>query len=62
MRDTLLSALNLAHYLFNIMLDYSNGVWPRDMMQMMIYFDFGMLLHDIDSDDDAHDLICVIMI
>jgi hypothetical protein len=35
MRDTLLSAL---HDLFNIMPNYSNGVWPQEMMQMMIYF------------------------
>jgi hypothetical protein len=36
MRDTLLSALSPSHDLFNIMPDYSDGVWPREMMQMMI--------------------------
>jgi hypothetical protein len=36
--------------LFNIMHDYSNGVWLREMMQLM-------LSDDIDSDDGAHDLI-----
>jgi hypothetical protein len=32
MQDTMLSALSLAHDLFIIMPDYSNGVWPREMM------------------------------
>jgi hypothetical protein len=59
MRDTLLSALGPAHDLFNIMLDYSDGVWPREMMQTMIYFDAMMLSNDIDSDDDACDLIVI---
>jgi hypothetical protein len=35
--------------LFNIMLDYSDGVWPREMMQLM-------LSDDTDSDDGARDL------
>ena len=45
--------------LFNIMPDYSNGVWLREMMQLMIFF--WMLLDDTDNGDVAHDLICVIM-
>jgi hypothetical protein len=61
MRDTLLSALSPAHDLFNIMPDYSDGVWPQEMMQTMIYFDARMLPDDTDSDDDARDLICMIM-
>jgi hypothetical protein len=61
MRDTLLSVLSLAHDLFNIMPDYSDGVWPREIMQMMMYVDVKMLSDDIDSDDDARDLIYVIM-
>jgi hypothetical protein len=36
--------------LFNIMPDYPDGVWLREMMQLM-------LSNDIDSDDGAHDLI-----
>jgi hypothetical protein len=36
--------------LFNIMSDYSDGVWFREMMQLM-------LSDDIDSDDGVHDLI-----
>jgi hypothetical protein len=36
--------------LFNIMLDYSDGVWFREMMQLM-------LSDDTDSDDGARDLI-----
>jgi hypothetical protein len=36
--------------LFNIMLDYSDGVWLQEMMQLM-------LSDDIDSDDGSHDLI-----
>jgi hypothetical protein len=36
--------------LFNIMSDYSNGVWSREMMQLK-------LLDDTDSDDGIHDLI-----
>jgi hypothetical protein len=32
MRDTLLSALSLVHDLFNIMPDYSDVVWPRELM------------------------------
>jgi len=61
MRDTLLSALSPTHDLFIIMPDYSDGVWPREMMQTMIYFDARMLQDDTDNDDDACDLICVIM-
>jgi hypothetical protein len=38
MRDTLLSALSSTHDLFNIMPDYSDGLWPREMMQLMTYF------------------------
>jgi hypothetical protein len=36
--------------LFNIMHDYSDGVWLRDMMQLM-------LSNDTNSNDDARDLI-----
>jgi hypothetical protein len=36
--------------LFSIMHDYSDGVWLREMMQLM-------LLNDNDSDDGARDLI-----
>jgi hypothetical protein len=36
--------------LFNIMSDYSDGVWFREMMQLM-------LSDDIDNDDDVCDLI-----
>jgi hypothetical protein len=61
MLDTILSALSPTHDLFNIMPNYSDGVWPREMMQTMIYFDDGMLSDDTNSDDDARDLICVIM-
>jgi hypothetical protein len=35
--------------LFNIMSDYSNGVWFQEMMQLM-------LSDDIDSDDGVRDL------
>jgi hypothetical protein len=35
--------------LFNFMHDYSDGVWHREMMQLM-------LSDDNDSDDGAHDL------
>jgi hypothetical protein len=56
-----LIALSSTHDLFNIILDYSDGVWPREMMQMMMHVDAMMLSDDTDSDDDAHDLICVIM-
>jgi hypothetical protein len=42
--------------------DYSDGVWPRDMMHMMMYDDEMMLSYDTNSDDDARDLIYVIMI
>jgi hypothetical protein len=40
--------------LFNIMPDYSDGVWLREMMQLM-------LSDDTDSDDVARELIYVIM-
>jgi hypothetical protein len=36
--------------LFSVMLDYSDGVWLREMMQLM-------LSNDIDSDDVARELI-----
>ena len=36
--------------LFNIMSDYSDGVWFREMIMLM-------LSDDIDSDDGVHDLI-----
>jgi hypothetical protein len=36
--------------LFSIMSDYSDGVWFREMMQLM-------LSYDIDSDDGTRDLI-----
>jgi hypothetical protein len=36
--------------LFNIMPNYSDGLWLRDMMQLM-------LLDDTDSDDGSRDLI-----
>jgi hypothetical protein len=40
--------------LFNIMLDYLDGVWLREMMQLM-------LSDDTDSDDVARELIYMIM-
>jgi hypothetical protein len=40
--------------LFSIMLDYSDGVWLREMMQLV-------LSDDVDSDDNARELIYVIM-
>jgi hypothetical protein len=40
--------------LFNIMPDYSDGVWIREMMQLM-------LSDDTDSDDVSRELIYVIM-
>jgi hypothetical protein len=40
--------------LFNIMLDYSDGVWLREMMHLM-------LSYDTDSGDVACELIYVIM-
>jgi hypothetical protein len=39
--------------LFNIMPDYSEGVWPQEMMQLMIS-------DDSDSGDVSHELIYVI--
>jgi hypothetical protein len=61
MWDTFLSVLSPTHDLFNIIPDFSYGVWPREMMYMMIYFYSRMLLDDTYSDDDAGDLIYVIM-
>jgi hypothetical protein len=40
--------------LFSIMLDYSKGVWLREMMQLV-------LSDDVDSDDVAHELIYMII-
>jgi hypothetical protein len=40
--------------LFSIMPDYSDGVWPREMMQLM-------LSDDTDSGDVPCELIYVIM-
>jgi hypothetical protein len=40
--------------LFNIMHDYSDGVWLREMMQLR-------LSDDIDSDDGAHEIVCMAM-
>ena len=40
--------------LFSMMYDYSDGVWLREMMQLM-------LSDDTDSDDVARELIYVIM-
>jgi hypothetical protein len=40
--------------LFIIMLDYSDGVWIREMMQ-------SMLSDDTNSDDVAHEFIYMIM-
>jgi hypothetical protein len=48
-RMALVSLLGVSD-LFNIMSDYSDGVWFREMMQLM-------LSDDTDSDDGAHDLI-----
>jgi hypothetical protein len=38
--------------LFSIMLDYSNQVWLREMMQLM-------LSYAIDNDEGAHDIIMI---
>jgi hypothetical protein len=46
-RMVLVSLLGVTD-LFNIMSNYSDGVWFREMMQ---------LIDDIDSDDGARDLI-----
>ena len=40
--------------LFSIMPDYSDGVWLREMMQLM-------LSDDTDSDDGDHEIACVAM-
>jgi len=61
MRDTLMTTLSLAHDLFNIMPNYLDAVWPWEMMQTMMYVDAKMLSNDIDSDDDACELIYMIM-
>ena len=50
MRDTLLSALSSTNDLFSIIPNYSDGVWPREMM----------LSNDTDSGDVARKLIYVI--
>jgi hypothetical protein len=34
--------MSLAHDLFNIMPNYSNAVWPQEMMQKMMYVDSRM--------------------
>jgi hypothetical protein len=52
--------LSSKHDIYNIMLDYSDGVWPREMMKTMMYIDAKMLSDDIDSDDDALSFIYVI--
>jgi hypothetical protein len=49
-RRMVLVSLCGVNKLFNIMLDYSDGVWLLEMMQLM-------LSDDTDSDDGAHDLI-----
>jgi hypothetical protein len=48
-RMVLVSLLGVSD-LFNIMSDYSDGVWFREMMQLI-------LSDDTDSDDGARDLI-----
>jgi hypothetical protein len=48
-RMTFVSLLKVSD-LFNIMYDYSDGVWFREMMQLMLSI-------DTDSDDGVHDLI-----
>jgi hypothetical protein len=45
----ILVSLSRVSDLFNIMLDYSDGVWLREMMQLM-------LSDDSDSDDGTRDL------
>jgi hypothetical protein len=47
MRMVLVSLCGVSN-LFNIMLDYSDGVWLREMMQLML---------SDDSDDGTRDLI-----
>jgi hypothetical protein len=47
-RMVLVSLCGLSE-LFNIMPDYSDGVWLQEMMQLM-------LSDDTDRDDGAHDL------
>jgi len=48
-RRMILVSLYGVSNLFNIMPDYLDGVWLREMMQLM-------LSDDTDSDDGAHDL------
>jgi hypothetical protein len=48
-RMALVSLLGVSD-LFNIMSNYSDGVWFQEMMQLM-------LSDDTDSDDGAHDII-----
>jgi hypothetical protein len=48
-RRMILVSLCGVNDLFNIMFDYSDGVWLQEMMQLM-------LSDDTDSDDGAHDL------
>jgi hypothetical protein len=50
MRRMILVSLCGVSDLFNIIPDYSDGVWLREMMQLM-------LSDDTDSDDGARDLI-----
>jgi hypothetical protein len=40
--------------LFSIMPDYPDGVWLREMMQLM-------LSNDTDSDNGAHEISCVVI-
>ena len=47
-RSMVLVSLCEVSNLFNIMPDYSDGVWLREMMQLML---------SDDSDNGAHDLI-----
>jgi hypothetical protein len=49
-RRMVLVSLLEVNDLFNIMYDYSNGVWFREMMQLI-------LSNEIDSDDGARDII-----
>jgi hypothetical protein len=48
-RRMILVSLYEVSDLFNIMSDYSDGVWLREMTQLM-------LSDDTDNDDGAHDL------
>jgi hypothetical protein len=53
-RRMVLASLCGVSDLFTVMLDYSDGVWLQEMMQLM-------LSYDINSDDVARELIYVIM-